>query len=253
MAASGFVSGLVRNANGSPQFRQLARTSLDLCKALDSNFVSKEFSAAAATGIASYKLPDLPYDYAALEPVIDAKTMLLHHSKHHNTYVQGLNKALETLDKAIHSHDVNGMIGVQNLLRFHGGGHLNHSIFWTNLCPADKSVKPKNDSELGKKIVTRFGSVDSFISEFNTKAAGIQGSGWGWLAYNPASKSVDIVTMSNQDPLQPSTGLVPLLGIDMWEHAFYLKYQNDKATYLKNIWQVVNWANVEERLAHAIK
>ncbi|KAA8495090.1 Superoxide dismutase Mn, mitochondrial [Porphyridium purpureum] len=219
---------------------------------IERTVVSQEFSAAAAAGVGtarSYSLPDLPYDYAALEPVISAKIMEVHHSKHHNAYVTNLNKALDALDKA---KDVNEVIALGPALKFHGGGHLNHSIFWTNLCPPDTSQPPSPDSALGKLIAERFGSMDAFVTQFNAKSAAIQGSGWGWLGYDKARKSVEFVALSNQDPLEASTGLTPLLGVDCWEHAYHMQYFSDRPGYLKSIWRCINWQNVEHRLQAAM-
>eukprot|EP01113_Clastostelium_recurvatum_P043988 TRINITY_DN736_c0_g1_i1.p1 TRINITY_DN736_c0_g1~~TRINITY_DN736_c0_g1_i1.p1 ORF type:complete len:255 (+),score=93.21 TRINITY_DN736_c0_g1_i1:26-766(+) len=202
-----------------------------------------------ATSMQSYTLPDLPYDYAALEPVISADIMKLHHQKHHAAYVNNLNAALEKYAAAEAKRDLQGMIQQQSAIKFNGGGHVNHSIFWTNLTPKGQaSGAPAG--KLAKAIETEWGSVDKFISTFNTQTGAIQGSGWGWLGLNKESGRLQIHTMANQDPLS-TAGLVPLLGIDVWEHAYYLQYKNARPDYLKAIWQIVNWKNVEERLTQA--
>lgn len=199
-----------------------------------------------------FQLPTLPYELDALEPVISKEIMNLHYNKHHKAYVDNLNKALDQYEKAEKESDIATQIAVQSAIKFNGGGHVNHSIFWTNLAPKVKGggVAPKG--ELAQAIDQEFGSLQNFIEQFNTKTAAIQGSGWGWLGFNKAKKRLEIVTCENQDPLS-TKGLVPLLGIDVWEHAYYLQYKNVRPDYLKTIWDVVNWANVAERFEAAKK
>nr|CCA27378.1 superoxide dismutase putative [Albugo laibachii Nc14] len=199
-------------------------------------------------GFSTVKLPDLPYDYSALEPVISGKIMELHHAKHHQTYVNGYNQALEQYHQAEEKKDHGKMIALQPALKFHGGGHINHSIFWTNLTPKDQATEPMGS--LHEAISKEFGSLEAFKQLFNTKTVAIQGSGWGWLGYCKQQKRLVISTLPNQDPLA-TTGLVPLLGIDVWEHAYYLQYKNVRADYLKSIWQIINWKNVQERFQAA--
>ncbi len=196
----------------------------------------------------SYQLPPLPYDLNALEPVISAEIMNLHYNKHHQGYVTNLNKALEQYCDAECKGDLQALISLQPAIKFNGGGHINHSIFWTNLAPKNKGGGEPPQGKLSEAINQQWGSLDKFIENFSTKTVAIQGSGWGWLGYCKSSKRLDIVTCSNQDPL---TGLVPLLGIDVWEHAYYLQYKNARADYLKAIWGIINWKNVAERLAAA--
>lgn len=207
-------------------------------------------TAAAATQ--SYKLPDLPYDYKALEPVISGEIMELHHKKHHQTYVNNLNQALEKYAVAEAKKDLQTMISLQSAIKFNGGGNVNHSIFWTNLAPknADGGVAPSGD--LAQAINQEFGSLEKFIEKFNAATAAVQGSGWGWLGYNKEKGKLQIQTCANQDPLS-TAGLEPLLGVDVWEHAYYLQYKNARPDYLKAIWQIVNWKNVAERYANAKK
>lgn len=168
-----------------------------------------------------HTLPDLPYDYNALEPVISAEIMQLHHSKHHATYVNNLNVAEEKLAEAKAKNDVSAIIGLAPALKFNGGGHLNHSIFWQNLCPKG-SGEP--GGELAAAIKRDFGSFENMKTRLSTATVAVQGSGWGWLGYNKTEKRLQIVTCANQDPLEATTGLVPLFGIDVWEHAYYLQY-----------------------------
>ena len=166
-----------------------------------------------STNFQPAKLPDLPYDYNALEPAISAQIMQLHHSKHHNTYVTNYNKAVEELLDAQTKGDTSKICSLQSAIKFNGGGHINHSIFWTNLAPKNKQggTLPDSGSALAKQVSRDFGSFDNLIAEFTKKTAGVQGSGWGWLAYNKSTKSLILHDMPNQDPLVLS-GFVPLLG-----------------------------------------
>ncbi len=193
-----------------------------------------------------YKLPDLSYDFSALEPVISAEIMQLHYTKHHNAYVTNLNAALQKYAEAESKEDVASMIALQQAIRFNGGGHVNHSIFWTNLAPVSKGGGGMPSGALAVALQKDFGSVESFIEKMSAQTAAIQGSGWGWLGYSKESKKIIITTSANQDPLS-TQGLVPLLGIDVWEHAYYLQYKNVRAEYIKNIWNIISWKNVEER------
>lgn len=197
-----------------------------------------------------FELPPLPYDFGALEPVISAEIMTLHYTKHHQTYVTNLNKALEQLADAEAKKDLSQMLALQQAIKFNGGGNENHSIFWTNLAPIKQGGGTPPQGNLGKAIDHSFGSLQQFIDLMSQKAVGVQGSGWAWLGLNKASKHLEVVTCDNQDALS-TKGLVPLLGIDVWEHAYYLQYKNVRADYVKNIWQIVNWKNVEERFTQA--
>lgn len=195
-----------------------------------------------------YQLPDLPYDFNALEPVISAEIMELHYTKHHKAYVTNLNTALEKYHEAEGKNDVPSMIALQSAIRFNGGGHINHSIFWTILAPEGNELNPHG--ELAKAIQRDFHSFDSFKERLTNASVAIQGSGWGWLGFNKGQKRLEIATCANQDPLS-SQNLIPLLGIDVWEHAYYLQYKNLRADYVKAIWQVFNWRHIEERYAKA--
>ncbi|KAF8647251.1 hypothetical protein AX16_006819 [Volvariella volvacea WC 439] len=192
----------------------------------------------------AHTLPDLPYDYNALEPFISEQIMTLHHKKHHQTYVNALNAAEEAYARASTPKE---RIALQAALKFNGGGHINHSLFWKNLAPS--SSKGGNggvlkDGPLKDAIIRAFGSVEAFKKEFNTTTAAIQGSGWGWLGLNPSTKVLEIVTTANQDPLLTH---IPIIGVDIWEHAFYLQYLNVKADYLNAIWNVINFDEAEKR------
>lgn len=198
----------------------------------------------------TYTLPALPYDFNALEPTISAEIMTLHYTKHHQAYVNNLNKALEQYAEAEAKNDVAAMIALQQAIRFNGGGHVNHSIFWTNLAPKDKGGGTPPEGNLAKAIEHNFGSFQTFVEQFSAKATALQGSGWVWLGYNKNSKHLEIISCDNQDPLS-TKGLVPLLGVDVWEHAYYLQYKNVRPDYVKAIWNVINWKNVAERYSAA--
>ncbi|EFA75189.1 superoxide dismutase [Heterostelium album PN500] len=198
----------------------------------------------------SYTLPPLPYDFGALEPVISGDIMKLHYEKHHQAYVNNLNIALDKYAACEAAKNIAGCIALQPAIKFNGGGHVNHSIFWTNLAPKNAKGGVAPTGPLADAINQQYGSLEKFIEKFNTKTAAIQGSGWGWLGYCNESKRLLIHTCANQDPL---TDFTPLLGIDVWEHAYYLQSKNARPEYLKNIWQVVNWSNVAERYDQARK
>ncbi|KAL0081449.1 Manganese/iron superoxide dismutase [Phycomyces blakesleeanus] len=193
-------------------------------------------------------LPELPYAYEALEPYVSGEIMKIHHSKHHQAYVNGFNLAEEKLQGAFQANDLTQQLALQNALKFNGGGHINHSLFWKNLAPQSEGGGQAPKGSLLSAIEKEFGTFDNFVTQFNTAAAGVQGSGWAWLGYNKAAKRLEIATTPNQDPLLT---LTPVLGIDVWEHAYYLQYKNVRPDYLKAIWQVVNWKTVAERFAKA--
>ncbi|KAI9330526.1 Manganese/iron superoxide dismutase [Obelidium mucronatum] len=206
----------------------------------------RRFAAAAATGgVSKFSLPDLPFAPNALEPFISAEIMELHHSKHHNAYVTNLNVAIEKLEDAVHKKDGAAVLGLNSAINFNYGGHVNHSIFWKNLAPQSQGGGDLQKGALQAALNKQYGTLDDFIKNFNGQAAAVQGSGWGWLVYNKNTKSLEIATTSNQDPILGHR--VPLLGIDVWEHAYYLQYRNVRPDYLKAVWNVVNWKDVSER------
>ncbi|XP_046753247.1 superoxide dismutase [Mn], mitochondrial [Diprion similis] len=194
-----------------------------------------------------HTLPELPYDYRALEPVICAEIMELHHSKHHATYVNNLNIAEDKLKEAVSKGDVSTEIALAPAIKFNGGGHLNHSIFWNNLSP--NGGKP--DGALLKQIEKDFSSLEELKKRLSEATVAVQGSGWGWLGYNAKDKRLQIAACANQDPLQATTGLVPLFGIDVWEHAYYLQYKNVRPEYVKAIWDIANWNDINDRFKKA--
>jgi len=200
---------------------------------------------------AKHTLPDLGYDFGALEPYISADIMKIHYEKHHATYVNNLNVALEKLAEATAKGDVSAAVALGPALRFNGGGHINHSIFWKNLISNSKSGEPTG--ELKAAIDRDFGSLDNLKTQMSAGSVAVQGSGWGWLGYNKQAKKLQLATCPNQDPLEATTGLVPLFGIDVWEHAYYLQYKNVRPDYVKAIWNVANWKDIAERFANAQK
>ncbi|KAK4119194.1 manganese and iron superoxide dismutase [Parathielavia appendiculata] len=198
-------------------------------------------------GVTTFALPALPYAYDALEPHISAQIMELHHGKHHQTYVTNLNKALESHIAAVAAGDVAAQIALQQVIKFNGGGHINHSLFWQNLAPAGSDeTKLEQAKELVAAIERTWGGFDTFKNAFSTALLEIQGSGWGWLTREAGSGGgLRIVTTKDQDPVVG--GDVVIFGVDMWEHAYYLQYMNGKAAYVENIWNVINWKTAEDR------
>ena len=197
--------------------------------------------------MSTYTLPDLPYDYAALAPHISATIMELHHSKHHQAYVTGANTALQQLAEARDSGNLANVNKLEKDLAFNLGGHVNHSIFWTNLSP-DGGDKPTG--ELAAAIDDNFGSFDKFQAHFTATALGVQGSGWAVLAWDSIGQRLIIVQFFDQQGNLPA-GIVPLLMLDVWEHAYYLDYKNVRADYVKAFWNIANWENVQQRFTTA--
>ncbi len=197
--------------------------------------------------MAEYTLPDLSYDYGALDPHISGRIMELHHSKHHAAYVAGANTALEKMAEARDkgAFDTIGML--EKNLAFNLGGHVNHSVFWQNLSP-EGGGEPAG--AVGDAITEFFGSFDAFQKHFNANALGIQGSGWSILAWDSIGQKLIIVQLYDQQGNLP-IGVTPILMLDMWEHAFYLDYVNVKADYVKAFWNIVNWTDVAARLERA--
>ena len=202
----------------------------------------------------AFELPPLPYDYAALEPTIDEATMKLHHDKHHQTYVTNLNGAIEKHPELASKSpeelikDITSLPeDVRKVIQNNGGGHVNHTMFWEIMGPRSGGDP---SGLIGDQIKQDFGDFETFKKEFNTKTAAQFGSGWGWLVFKGGK--LEIMTTPNQDnPL--SQGLYPILGNDVWEHAYYLKYNNRRPDYLAAWWSVVNWEAVNKRFEHAKK
>ncbi len=190
----------------------------------------------------TYQLPELNYDYSALEPHISARIMELHHSKHHQAYVTGANAALEAMEKARSEDNFATLPKLQKDLAFNLGGHVNHSIFWKNL--SHSSSAPEGD--LAAAITEYFGSFEAFKNHFSAAAIGIQGSGWAYLAWDALGNRMIIGQLYDQQG-NLAMGNIPLLMLDMWEHAFYLDYQNVKADYVKAFWNIISWEDVANR------
>ncbi len=200
----------------------------------------------------AHELPPLPYPYDALEPHIDAQTMTLHHDLHHKSYVDGLNKAEQMLAQARQSGDLSLVKHWEREAAFHGSGHLLHAIFWQNLAPAGKGGGGEPTGDLAKQINADFGSFEHFRAHFAAAATQVEGSGWAILAYRPFDGVLVILTAEKHQNLT-QWGVVPLLALDVWEHAYYLTYQNRRAEYVKNAFAIFNWADVAERFAGARK
>jgi len=193
-----------------------------------------------------YVLPELPYAYDALEPVIDEQTMRIHHGKHHAGYVRGLNAALAEL-RAIRAGGDDALIEHwTRKLSFHAGGHINHALFWTGMAPAGQGGGGRPEGTLARAIDASFVSFDGFSAQFRSAAKKVEGSGWAWLVREPLSGDLMVLQMHNQ---QHSVfgGATPLLGIDVWEHAYYLSYQNRRAAYVDRFMEIVNWGEVARR------
>lgn len=190
-----------------------------------------------------YTLPPLPYAYNALEPHIDEQTMRIHHTRHHQGYVNGLNRALTALKEIRNGGDASLIQHWQRQLSFHGGGHVNHALFWTAMKPGDPTSPT---GALRSQIESDFGSYEQFLAHFKAASAQVEGSGWGYLVWEPISGRLMVLQMESQQKLL-FAGVVPLLGVDVWEHAYYLRYQNRRAEYIDAFIQLINWDEVSRR------
>ena len=195
-----------------------------------------------------FTVPELPYVYGALEGIISERIMHLHHDKHHQTYVNKLNAALQTHPE-LQAKTIEELLqnlnelpdDIRTAVRNNGGGHYNHSLFWQSMTPDDDNDDP-SDGPLKEAIEKRYGSIEAFKYNFNTKAAGVFGSGWVWLQPN-----LDIITTANQDSPIMDGQPAPILGLDVWEHAYYLDYENRRDAYVNKWWKVANWEEAEKR------
>ncbi|KAI5293161.1 hypothetical protein KEM52_005784, partial [Ascosphaera acerosa] len=185
---------------------------------------------AGARHVSQVSLPDLPYDFGALEPAISGQIMETHYTKHHQTYVNNYNATIERLAEAQAKGDVQGTVALQAAVNFNGGGHVNHSLFWENLAPKSAGGGAPPEGKLAAAIAAKYGSYERFVEQFNGALAGIQGSGWAWLVQEKATGEIGIKTYANQDPVVGA-----------------LQYQNRKAEYFKAIWEVINWKAAEKR------
>jgi len=194
-----------------------------------------------------YTLPDLPYDYSALEPYYSAEVLELHHDKHHAAYVKGANQTLERLAEARERDDFEAIVGLEKTLAFHVSGHVLHSIFWKNLSPTGGD---KPQGELAAAVDEFFGRFEAFKAHMTEASMTIQGSGWGVLAWEPLGQRL-IVEQVYDHQGSVGNGSIPLLAFDAWEHAYYLQYKNVKASFFDALWHIVNWEDVAERFASA--
>ena len=194
-----------------------------------------------------YTLPELPYDYSALEPHYSAENLELHHSKHHAAYVAGANTTLEKLEEVRSKNDFGTLVGLEKTLSFNISGHVLHSIFWKNLVPGGGGSP---EGELASAIDEHFGSFDAFKAQLTQASVLVQGSGWGALAYEPLGKRL-IVEQVYDHHGNIGNGSVPLLVFDVWEHAYYLHYRNVRADFVNALWSVVNWQDISSRFESA--
>jgi superoxide dismutase, Fe-Mn family len=200
-----------------------------------------------------HELPKLAYDYAALEPIIDAQTMQIHHTKHHQTYIDKLNAGLEKYPE-LQNKSVEELLkmhaslpsDIAAVIQNHAGGHANHTLFWQILSPHKTTCSGK----LFDAIVATFGSYDAFVEQFTTTALNRFGSGWAWLIVNEHGDLEVISTLNQDSPIM--IGKTPILGIDVWEHAYYLRYQNKRPEYIKNFFEIINWKAVSENYTKAL-
>jgi len=209
-----------------------------------SNSSSGAFKEAHKDGM--YRLPPLPYDYNALEPICDEKTMRVHHDKHHETYVKGLNAAMEQIEAARKGNDYAPIQALSEKLAFHGSGHVLHTLFWHSMSPD----KPEMPSNLARAIEMSFGSVQNAQSQFAAATKAVEGSGWGVLVYEPIAGRLLILQAGKHQNLT-IWNTVPLLVCDVWEHAYYLQYQNNRATWVDNFMKIANWPFAAARLEQA--
>jgi Fe-Mn family superoxide dismutase len=202
----------------------------------------------AAPPSGPYSLPPLPYDYADLEPHIDAQTMKLHHDIHHAGYVRGANAAMAELEniRRLGGEHIQAVRAATDKLSFNFSGHLLHTTFWTNMA-RDGGGDPDPDSDIARMIKRDFGSLAAFRGNFQAAAQQVQGSGWGVLVFEPTARRL-LVLQAEKHQNMAAWGAVPLLVVDVWEHAYYLKYQNQRSSFIKAFMNVVNWKSVDERL-----
>jgi len=198
-------------------------------------------------------LPELQYGYASLEPILNAEILEVHHKKHHAGYATKYNALTQQFIDAAYKGETSKVQKLCKDVHFNAGGFNVHNLYWENLAPKGNpgGVLPDANSHFSQEMVKCFGSIDNFKAKFNAATGAIQGSGWGWLGYDPLTHQLTVQQTLNQDNVE-SNGLCPLLTIDVWEHAYYLQYKNLRPDYLNNIWEVVNWRCVENRFNAAV-
>ena len=203
-------------------------------------------------GIKLYSLPKLPYDYKALAPAISEEQLTLHHTKHHQAYVTGANAVLEKLDKARKENADLDMKATLKELSFHVGGYRLHSVFWENLAPVGKGGGGEPQGKLAKAIEAEYGSFARFKKEFTQAASGAEGSGWAVLTYCMTTNRLLIMQLEKHN-VNVIPGFRILMALDVWEHAYYLDYKNDRAKFIESFWNIVNWDEVNKRLERKLK
>lgn len=235
-------------AKGGSALAGLGLTSAFPVKALSSGHDSATLPH-ELTVTSEYSLPPLPYTYDALEPYIDAKTMQLHHDTHFAGYTRGLNKALRHFAKSRKEDDYSAIAHWQNQLAFNGAGYVLHTLFFEMMSPSGKAGP---SDHLKATLGTHFGSFEAFKKHFSEAAATVQGSGWSLLGFQPLGRKLLVLQVEKHQNLTPSA-IVPVLALDVWEHAYYLKYQNQRRDYINNWWNIVDWRQVEIRLDDVLK
>lgn len=198
-----------------------------------------------------YMLPELPYGYGALEPFIDKETVTLHHDKHHQGYINGLNSTLKKLYESRKLGDYTSIKALKRDLAFHGSGAMLHTLYWESLCPASESIEPTSGAFL-EQVKKDFGSIEAMKAQISAAAKAVEGSGWAVLAWEPVGEQLLVLQSENHQKLT-IWGVRPLFVIDVWEHAYYLKYQNRRAEYVGKIWRIVNWKEIQKKFSRAIK
>lgn len=199
--------------------------------------------------ITKFSLPKLAYELHALEPVLSKNVIDIHYNKHHMAYVNNLNLAMEQLQNAMAKDDLQTIVSLQPVIAFNGGSHYNHSMYWENLAPMTTigGKLPAPGSPLYERIMQDWGSFDKLMEYYSKRNTSIKGSGWGWLVLDRLTKKTEFVETHDQDAVTTIPDKIPLLTIDMWEHAYYLDYKNAKVDYMKNIWKIINWDIVQKR------
>jgi superoxide dismutase, Fe-Mn family len=201
--------------------------------------------------MSDYQLPSLAYGYNDLEPVFSEEALKLHHDKHHRAYVNNFNAALVRYLESDIKKDATALVELQSLIKFNGGGYINHNLFFEMLLPINKGGGEVVKKELYKAIEKDFQSFEKFTEFFNNQTIAIQGSGWGWLGFNKQNRHLVIETTLNHGLLSEK-GSIPIICVDVWEHAYYLKYKNNRSQYVKDIWKIFNWQEIERRFIAAI-
>lgn len=246
------MNGVQRKPLSTEELIRIQHEAEELHEDMEDYFAQRQqlgsiFMKEPSVGVGKHKLPALPYGYDALEPYIAKEIMLLHHTKHHQSYVEGLNKAEDKLENARKTNNYDLVKHWSRELAFHGSGHYLHTIFWNNMSP-NGGGSPKG--ALLEEIKKYFGSYDAFKKHFSEAAKAVEGVGWAILVWSPRARHLEIL-QSERHMLLTQWDTIPLLVLDVWEHAYYLQYKNNKGQYVDNWWNVVNWKDVENRFLKA--